>query len=282
MSQIINGKEVAAKMRQEISQKAAILLQKQGIKPNLVVIIVGNNPASLSYVHSKEKAAIECGFDSSLIQMQDDISEDALLAEIIRLNNDKNVHGILVQLPLPKHISTEKVIETISPAKDVDGFHPINSGRLMNGQRGMIPCTPKGCMILLKTVCPNLSGKNALVIGRSNIVGKPMAQLLLQANCTVTIAHSKTNDLETIAKSMDIIIAAIGIPLFLGKKHVREGAIIIDVGINRLESGKLVGDVNFDEVKDIAGAITPVPGGVGPMTIACLLENTLEAASLQY
>jgi methylenetetrahydrofolate dehydrogenase (NADP+) / methenyltetrahydrofolate cyclohydrolase len=245
-------------------------------------VLVGEDPASQVYVRSKGKRTVEAGMRSFEHKLASDVSEAELLALVQRLNADPAVDGILVQLPLPKHISENKVIETIDPAKDVDGFHPVNAGRLATGQDALVPCTPLGSMMLLKSVQPNLSGLNAVIIGRSNIVGKPIAQLLLAENCTVTIAHSRTKDLEAVCRRADILVAAVGRPEMVKGDWIKPGAIVIDVGINRVpgsEPGKtkLVGDVDFTSASQVASAITPVPGGVGPMTIACLLRNTLQA-----
>lgn len=273
MTNIIDGKAFAKNLREEIAQEVASLAGT----PGLAVVLVGEDPASQVYVRNKHKATVAAGMESFEIRLPADTSEEDLIKEVDKLNHDDRVHGILVQLPLPKHIDENVIINTILPEKDVDGFHVINSGKLMTGQPSLVPCTPQGCMMLIKDVEPNLSGKHAVVIGRSNIVGKPMAQLLLQESCTVTICHSRTKDIEAICQQADILVAAVGRPKMITKKHVKEGAIIIDVGINRVDDGSLCGDVDFEEVKDIAGAITPVPGGVGPMTIACLLKNTVEA-----
>jgi methylenetetrahydrofolate dehydrogenase (NADP+)/methenyltetrahydrofolate cyclohydrolase len=247
-------------------------------KPGLRVVRVGEDPASGVYVRNKDRAALEAGFDSATIHLPASTSEAALLAEIARLNADPTVDGILVQLPLPDHIRAEAAIAAVDPAKDVDGFHPLNAGRLAAGQPGLVPCTPRGVMHLLAESGVKLAGARALVLGRSQIVGRPMAQLLLGADCTVTIAHSRTRDLPAECRRAEILIAAAGKPEMVRGDWVAPGAVVIDVGINRLADGRLVGDVAFTEAAAHAGAITPVPGGVGPMTIACLLENTLEAA----
>ena len=246
----------------------------------MTVILIGEDPASQIYVKNKEKFAKEVGINSTVIRFESSITEEELKNEIKKLNKDNNVHGILVQLPLPKHINQRDIIETIDPSKDVDGFHPINVGNLSSGNDALVPCTPLGCYYLIKQALSNLSGLNAIVIGRSNINGKPMTQLLLKENCTVTIVHSKTKNIEEICSRADLIIAAVGIPKMVKHNWVKKDAVIIDVGINRIEldgKNKIVGDVDFEDVKDKAKAITPVPGGVGPMTIACLLENTLKA-----
>ena len=272
MTKIINGKEYAAKIRGLVAKEIEI----SGLKPGLTVVLVGNDPASEVYVGNKDKAAKEVGIEAKTIKLPASVSQEELLKTIEILNKDKKVHGILVQLPLPKHIDEKAVINFISPDKDVDGFHVINAGRAATGQEGLVPCTPMGCIILLKDLLGDLSGMNAVVIGRSNIVGKPMASLLLAENCTVTIAHSKSKNLPEICARADILVAAVGRPKMVKKEWVKQGAVVIDVGINRVD-GKLCGDVDFEEVAPKCAAITPVPGGVGPMTIACLLKNTLEA-----
>ena len=271
----IDGKKVAADLRITLKKKVNELKSKYNAVPGLTVILVGEDAPSKIYVKNKEKFAIEVGLNSEVIRYPEDIEEKVLLEKIQELNNDQKVSGILVQLPLPKHINKRKVIETIDHRKDVDGFHPINVGNLSSGYDSSIPCTPLGCSLLIKQVEKNLSGKHAVVIGRSNLNGKPMTQLLLKENCTVTITHSKTKDLKEECLRADIIIAAVGIPKLVKGNWVKKGAIVIDVGINKTDSG-LVGDVDFDEVSKVAKAITPVPGGVGPMTIACLLNNTVE------
>ena len=275
---IIDGKSIAEELRQKI--KEDILSLPDLKKPGLAVILIGEHPASQIYVRNKEKFAKEVGINSQIIKFDETISEEELKEQIKKLNNDVDVHGILVQLPLPKHINQKDIIETIDPIKDVDGFHPINVGNLSSGNDAMVPCTPLGCYYLIKKVIKNLSGLNAVVIGRSNINGKPMTQLLLKENCTVTIVHSKTKNIEEICKKADLIIAAVGKAEMVRSDWVKNDAVIIDVGINRLEidgKKKIVGDVDFENVKDKVKGITPVPGGVGPMTIACLLENTLKA-----
>jgi len=272
---IIDGKKIAAELREELKKKIAELKSTYNVVPGLTVILVGEDAPSKIYVKNKAKFAKEVGMNSEVIKYPADLKEKELLNKIEELNKNDKVSGILVQLPLPKHINKRKVIETIDHGKDVDGFHPINVGNLSSGYNSSIPCTPLGCSILLKKVEKNLSGKHAVVIGRSNLNGKPMTQLLLKENCTVTITHSKTKDLKAECLRADIIIAAVGIPKLVKGNWVKKGAIVIDVGINKTESG-LVGDVDFDEVSKVAKAITPVPGGVGPMTIACLLNNTVE------
>ena len=272
---IVDGKKIAAALREELKKKIVELKSKYDSVPGLTVILVGEDPPSKIYVKNKEKFAKEVGINSEVIRYPGDIKEKELLNKINELNKNDKVSGILVQLPLPKHIDKRKVIETIDYAKDVDGFHPINVGNLSAGYDSSIPCTPLGCSLLLKKVEKNLSGKHAVVIGRSNLNGKPMTQLLLKENCTVTITHSKTKDLKAECSRADIVIAAVGRPKLVKGDCVKKGAIVIDVGINKTDSG-LVGDVDFEEVAKVAKAITPVPGGVGPMTIACLLNNTVE------
>lgn len=283
MATIIDGKAFAAKLREDIKNQVTEL-QKQGIQPGLAVVLVGEDPASQVYVRNKGKQSIEVGFKSVEYKLDENTSQDELLALINKLNNDDSIHGILVQLPVPKHIDDKAVINAISPDKDVDGFSQLNVGRLNIGENSLVPCTPLGCVMLLRDYFNNdLAGKNAVVLGRSNIVGKPMAALLLQESCTVTIAHSKTKDIEAVCRKADILVAAVGRPEMVKKEWVGENTVVIDVGINRIERDgkqKLVGDVDFNDVKDNATAITPVPGGVGPMTIACLLYNTLTAAKL--
>lgn len=276
-ARIIDGKAAAAALRSEIGQEIAAIKAARGLVPGLHVVLVGDDPASRVYVNSKEKLAGEIGMNSAVHRLPAETSEAELLAKVAALNADDSVDGILVQLPLPKHINPDRVIEAIDPAKDVDCFHPINVGRLANGQASLIPCTPLGSMILLKQTLPSLAGLEAVVIGRSGIVGRPMAQLLVQADCTVTIAHSRTRDLPAVCRRADILVAAVGRPHFVKGDWIKPGATIIDVGINRLPDGKLAGDVDFAGAVNVAGAITPVPGGVGPMTIACLLRNTLTA-----
>ena len=275
---IIDGKKIAEELRDKI--KSDIKKISDNKKPGLAVILIGEHPASQIYVRNKEKFANEVGINSSVLRFDENITEEDLRNEIKKLNDDSNIHGILVQLPLPKHISQKDIIQIIDPNKDVDGFHPINVGNLSSGNDAMVPCTPLGCYYLIKKVIPNLSGLDAVVIGRSNINGKPMAQLLLKENCTVTIVHSKTKNIKEICKNGDIIIAAVGQAKMVKSDWVKDTAIIIDVGINRIEingKNKIVGDVDFDNIHGKVKGISPVPGGVGPMTIACLLENTLKA-----
>ena len=272
---IIDGKKIAEGLRAKLKKKIREFKSNLKIAPGLSVILVGEDPASQIYVKNKIKYSKEIGIDSEVIRYPENIQEKIVLDKIIELNKNQKVSGILVQLPLPKHIDKQKVIETILPEKDVDGFHPINVGNLSSGYDSKIPCTPLGCLILLKEVEKNLSGKHVVIIGRSNLNGKPMAQLLLRENCTVTITHSKTKDLKSECNKADIIIAAVGKPKLVKGDWVKKNAIVIDVGINKTING-IVGDVDFDEVAKIAKAVTPVPGGVGPMTIACLLSNTVE------
>ena len=277
-AQIIDGKALSAQLRTEVTQRAAALTA-QGVQPGLAVILVGENPASQVYVRNKVQACADVGFHSVLEKYDANLTEAALLERIQALNNDPSIHGILVQLPLPKHIDDHKVIEAISPLKDVDGFHVASAGALMVGQPGFRPCTPYGCMKMLESIgMTDLKGKHAVVIGRSNIVGKPMALMLLQANATVTVCHSGTPDLAAQTRQADIVVAAVGKRNVLTADMVKPGAVVIDVGMNRDDAGKLCGDVDFAAVKDVASWITPVPGGVGPMTRAMLLVNTIEAA----
>ena len=272
---IIDGKKTAADLREKLKKEIAELKSTYNTVPGLTVILVGEDPASKIYVKNKEKFAKEIGMNSEVIRYSADLKEKELLNKINELNKDDKISGILVQLPLPKHIDKRKVIETIDHTKDVDGFHPVNVGNLSSGYDSSIPCTPLGCSLLIKKTEKNLTGKHAVVIGRSNLNGKPMTQLLLKENCTVTITHSKTKDLKAECLKADIIIAAVGIPNLVKGDWVKKGAIVIDVGINKTDKG-IVGDVDFEEVSKVAKAITPVPGGVGPMTIACLLSNTVE------
>ncbi|MDC2863478.1 MULTISPECIES: bifunctional methylenetetrahydrofolate dehydrogenase/methenyltetrahydrofolate cyclohydrolase FolD [unclassified Bacillus (in: firmicutes)] len=274
---IIKGNEVAEKKRSQLKEKVAEL-KKQGIVPGLAVILVGDDPASHSYVKGKEKGCEQVGIYSELITFPDSITQDRLLAEIDRLNNDDRIHGILVQLPLPNHIEEKAIIEKISPEKDVDGFHPISIGRMMTGQDTFLPCTPHGILELVKETNLDITGKHVVVIGRSNIVGKPVGQLFLNENATVTYCHSKTANIKELTKLADILIVAVGRAKMVTADYVKEGAVVIDVGVNRLETGKLCGDVDFDDVLNVASHITPVPKGVGPMTITMLLENTVLSA----
>jgi methylenetetrahydrofolate dehydrogenase (NADP+)/methenyltetrahydrofolate cyclohydrolase len=277
-ARILDGKALAARLRAGLAERIAGL----AFKPGLRVVRVGDDPASGVYVRNKDRAAAEAGFDSATLHLPESTTEAALLAEIARLNADPAVHGILVQLPLPAHIRAEAAIAAVDPAKDVDGFHPLNAGRLAAGEPGLVPCTPRGVMHLLAESGVALRGARALVLGRSQIVGRPMAQLLLGADCTVTIAHSRTRDLPAECRRAEILVAAAGRAELVRGDWIAPGAVVIDVGINRLPDGKLVGDVAYAEAVGHAGAISPVPGGVGPMTIACLLENTLEAALARW
>ena len=272
---LIDGKKVAAELRVELKQEVSELKAKYNKVPGLTVILIGDMAPSQIYVRMKEKAANEVGLKSEVIRYPGTVEETTVLDKVEELNKDESVSGILVQLPLPKHIDKQKVIEAIAPIKDVDGFHPVNVGNLSSGYESSVPCTPLGCYLLIKKIEPNLSGKKAVVVGRSNLNGKPMTQLLLKENCTVTITHSKTKDLKAECLEADIIVAAVGMPELVRGDWVKKDAIVIDVGINKTEKG-IVGDVAFDEVSKVAKALTPVPGGVGPMTIACLLKNTIE------
>ena len=272
---LIDGKKAAAELREELKQEVAELKKKYNKVPGLTVILIGDMTPSQIYVRNKEKSANEVGLKSEVIRYPESVEEKTVLEKIEELNKDETISGILVQLPIPKHIDKQKVIETIMPSKDVDGFHPMNVGNLSSGYESSVPCTPLGCYLMIKRIEPNLSGKKAVMIGRSNLNGKPMAQLLLKENCTVTITHSKTKDLKAECLEADIIVAAVGIPELVKASWVKKDTIVIDVGINKTENG-LVGDVAFDEVSKVAKALTPVPGGVGPMTIACLLKNTVD------
>ena len=272
---LIDGKKIAAELRKELKEEVSNLKIKYKKVPGLSVILIGDLAPSQIYVKNKEKSAIEVGLKSNIIKYPDTVKEKVILDKIDELNKDETVSGILVQLPLPNHIDKQKVIEMIDPLKDVDGFHPTNVGNLSSGYQSMIPCTPLGCYLLIKNIESDLDGKKAVIIGRSNLNGKPMAQLLLKENCTVTITHSKTKDLKAECLAADIVVAAVGIPELVKRDWIKKDAIIIDVGINKTDKG-IVGDVAFDEVSKNAKAITPVPGGVGPMTIACLLKNTID------
>jgi methylenetetrahydrofolate dehydrogenase (NADP+)/methenyltetrahydrofolate cyclohydrolase len=272
---LIDGKKIAAELRVELKQDVVELKAKYNKVPGLTVILIGDMAPSQIYVRMKEKAANEVGLKSEVIRYPEAVEEKTVLDKIKELNKYESISGILVQLPLPKHIDKQKVIETILPGKDVDGFHPMNVGNLSSGYESSVPCTPLGCYLMIKKIEPNLSGKKAVMIGRSNLNGKPMAQLLLKENCTVTITHSKTKDLKAECLEADIIVAAVGIPELVKADWVKKDAIVIDVGINKTDKG-IVGDVAFEEVSKVARALTPVPGGVGPMTIACLLKNTIE------
>ena len=272
---LIDGKKIAAELREELKKEVSEIKSKYNKVPGLTVILIGDMAPSQIYVRMKEKAANEVGLKSEVIRYPGEVEEKKVLDKIHELNKDESVSGILVQLPLPKHIDKQKVIEAILPSKDVDGFHPMNVGNLSSGYESSIPCTPLGCYLLIKKIEPNLNGKKAVIIGRSNLNGKPMTQLLLKENCTVTITHSKTKDLKGECLKGDILVAAVGMPELVKGDWVKKDAIVIDVGINKIEKG-IVGDVAFDEVSKVAKALTPVPGGVGPMTIACLLKNTIE------
>ncbi|WP_249597652.1 bifunctional methylenetetrahydrofolate dehydrogenase/methenyltetrahydrofolate cyclohydrolase FolD [Peribacillus frigoritolerans] len=276
-AQLINGKEIAESVRQEISKEVQQLREKNVI-PGLAVILVGDNQASQTYVRHKQKACEDLGMHSVLIKKPADLSQEELIQSIAELNQDDSIHGILVQLPLPGHIQEKAIIEAISPEKDVDGFHPINIGRMMTGQDAFLPCTPYGVMVMLEYIDYDLEGKHVVIVGRSNIVGKPAGQLFLNANATVTYCHSRTKDLAYYTKQADVVVAAVGKRDTITSDHIKEGAVVIDVGMNRNDEGKLCGDVAFDEVKDKASYITPVPKGVGPMTITMLMKNTVKSA----
>lgn len=276
-AQIINGKEIAEAVRQEISKEVQQLREKN-VVPGLAVILVGDNQASQTYVRNKQKACEDLGMHSVLIKQPEDLTQQELIRNIEELNQDDSIHGILVQLPLPGHIQEKAIIEAISPEKDVDGFHPINIGRMMTGQDAFLPCTPYGIMIMLEHIGYKLEGKHVVIVGRSNIVGKPAGMLFLNANATVTYCHSKTKDLAYFTKQADVVVVAVGKRDTITSSHIKEGAVVIDVGMNRNEDGKLCGDVSFEDVKNIASYITPVPKGVGPMTITMLMKNTVKSA----
>lgn len=278
MTELIDGKALSQKMQAELGRKVERLKEQHGIIPGLAVILVGDNPASQVYVRNKERSALEAGFKSETLRLSESISQEELIDIIHQYNEDKSIHGILVQLPLPQHINDKKIILAIDPKKDVDGFHPMNTGHLWSGRPMMVPCTPAGIMEMFREYHVDLEGKHAVIIGRSNIVGKPMAQLLLDKNATVTLTHSRTRNLSEVTKEADILIVAIGQGHFVTKDFVKEGAVVIDVGMDRDENGKLIGDVVFEQVAEVASMITPVPGGVGPMTITMLLEQTYQAA----
>ena len=284
-AKIIDGKKLADKICNDVSKQADIIQKNHGIQPGLAVVLVGEDPASQIYVKNKGKRTIEVGFRSFEHKLDKKTSEKELLALVTKLNNDKTVNGILVQLPLPEQIDAQKILDAINPEKDVDGFHAVNSGKLWSGLEGMVPCTPLGCLIMLKETLKDLTGMNVVVVGRSNIVGKPIAGLLLKEHCTVTIAHSRTKDLPEVCRGADILVAAVGRAEMIKGSWIKPGCTVIDVGINRVEKEdgktKLVGDVDFEDAKRNAKFITPVPGGVGPMTIACLLVNTLTATRRQ-
>ena len=288
-ARILEGKVFAGQFKEDARKRAAALKEKYGVQPGLAVIIVGHDPASEVYVRNKHKACEELGIYSEVIEMAEDSSKEEILARIDSLNKDEKIHGILVQLPLPKALRSaeEEILDSIDPVKDVDGFHPVNVGRMVKGEEALLPCTPHGCLKMLELAGIPLEGKKAVVVGRSNIVGKPMLHLLLAKNATVTICHSRTENLPAVTREADILVAAVGRPKFITADMVKEGATVIDVGINRLPpaepgaKGKLVGDVDFEAVKEVAGAITPVPGGVGLLTVAMLMENVVQAAEMQ-
>ena len=286
VAQILDGKLFSKKLRDQVAKHVTILEKEHNVTPGLAVVLVGEDPASQVYVRSKGKQTIEAGMKSYEHKLNEDTSEEDLLALVNQLNDDDEVHGILVQLPLPKHINEDSIINSINPEKDVDGFHISNVGLLATGQKSMVPCTPLGCLLMLKEFHGSLAGKDAVIIGRSNIVGKPMAQLLLNESCTVTVTHSRTKNLEAVVRRADIVVAAVGRAEMVKGDWIKSGATLIDVGINRVEGSdggkRLVGDAQFSSCSEVAGAITPVPGGVGPMTIACLLANTLVACCRKY
>lgn len=281
MAILISGKEISAAIRAELKEETAAFVAEKGVTPGLAVIIVGEDPASQVYVRNKHKACLEVGYRSEVFELPAETTQEELLSLVDKLNHDPAIHGILCQLPIPKHLNADEVIRAIAPEKDVDGFHPVNVGLLNMGQECMIPCTPLGVMEMLRRTGVEVKGKRCVVIGRSNIVGKPMAALLMAENGTVTVCHSRTVDLPSVTREADILVAAIGKPKFVTADMVKHGAVVIDVGINRQDDGKLCGDVDFAAVEPIASAITPVPGGVGPMTIAMLLRNTMTAARRQ-
>lgn len=283
-AQLLDGKFFASQIKEETRKKIEILKQQHDIIPGLTVVIVGENPASQIYVANKHKTSLELGVNSQVIRLPEQVSKEELLTVIAGLNQDPAVHGILVQLPLPEHIKPyeSEILEAIQPVKDVDGFHPVNVGKLATGQEELVPCTPHGCIRLLELAGLPIKGKRAVVLGRSNIVGKPMFHLLLARHATVTVCHSRTQDLAAITREADILVAAIGKPKFVTSDMVKPGAVVLDVGINRVGDKKIVGDVDFDAVKEVASAITPVPGGVGVLTIAMLLYNTVKAAQIQH
>lgn len=277
-AELLSGKTIGAKVREEVKVRAEAFAAEHGRKPGLEVVLVGEDPASQVYVRNKERASGKVGMRGAVHRLPADISQSALMEKVHSLNEDKTVDGILVQLPLPKGLDAEQVVHSIDPAKDVDGLHPINAGLLASGGDGLRPCTPSGCMRMLAETGTDLTGKRAIVVGRSNLVGKPIAFMLLEKNCTVTLAHSRTQDLGARVAEADIVVAAVGVPELVKGEWIKPGAIVLDVGINRKDDGKLIGDVEFEAAKERASFITPVPGGVGPMTIAMLLENTVKAA----
>lgn len=278
MAKILDGKAVSQRVKNALKEETEKFVEKYGIKPGLAVVIVGDDPASRVYVNSKKKACAEIGYYSEEHALPESTTEDELLSLVEKLNGDEKIHGILVQLPLPKHIDEEKIINAINPKKDVDAFHPVNVGKIMIGNFDFLPCTPAGVMELIDEAGIDLTGKNCVVVGRSNIVGKPQAMLLLHKNATVTICHSKTKNIKEITKNADVLVAAVGRAQMFDGDYIKDGAVVIDVGMNRLENKKLVGDVDFESAEKKASCITPVPGGVGPMTIAMLMKNTLTAA----
>ncbi len=277
-AEIIDGKKAAQELRAEVGEEVEKLKEDYGVTPGLAVVLVGEDPASQVYVRNKHRACEKAGIKSQDIRLPEDTSHEEVVKKVEELNEDPEVHGILVQLPTPEQIDDEEIINTLDPEKDVDGFHPVSMGKLLAGQPEMVPCTPKGVMHLLDITGVDLEGKEAVIVGRSNIVGKPQALLLLYENCTVTLCHSRTADLSAHTSRADILVSAVGVPGLITADMVKEGSVVIDVGINRLDDGSLAGDIAYDEVKEVAGAITPVPGGVGPMTIAMLLSNTVEAS----
>ena len=277
MAHIISGKEIASSVRAQIAEKGRLFTERTGVVPGLAVVIVGEDPASKVYVRNKKKGCEEVGFYSEVHELPEDITQERLMSELESINKNPKIHGILVQLPLPRHLDEKAVIDFIPPEKDVDAFHPVNTGKIMIGNYDFLPCTPAGVMKMLEYENIDVTGKNCVVIGRSNIVGKPMAMLLLRENGTVTVCHSRTKNLKEVCKRADILIAAVGKPKMIDASYVKEGAVVIDVGIHRNENGKLCGDVDFESVEPICSAITPVPGGVGPMTIAMLMNNCVEA-----
>lgn len=280
-AQIIDGWSIAQAFRQDIAEEVKEFTENKGFSPKLAVIQVGDHAASSLYVRNKQLACAEVGIESVLYKLDAETSEDDLRHLILTLNQDEHTHGILLQMPLPKHLNANEFLEFIAPQKDVDGLHPMNTGLLQQGREGLVPCTPQGCLYLIRSVLPELKGKTATVVGRSVLVGRPLAALLTNADVTVTLAHSQTQNLAEVCRQADILVAAVGVPKLIQKDWVKKGSVVIDVGINRVD-GKLCGDVDFEEVRTVAGYLTPVPKGVGPMTVACLLKNTLKAALLQH
>ncbi len=281
-AQIIDGKALAEKLRARVAQHVSVLIEDHKVLPTLAVVLVGDDPASQIYVNNKKKAAEKAGIRSAIHRLPRETSQDEVLKLVRKLNDDSKINAILVQMPLPRQVDAATVLRAISPAKDVDGLTVENAGRLASGQAGLVPCTPLGCLALIKSVKPSLTGLSAVVVGRSNLVGKPMAQLLLRENCTVTLAHSRTANLAQLTKQADIVVVAAGKAGLVTAEGIKPGAVVVDVGINRLPDGRLTGDIDFESVSKVAGAVTPVPGGVGPMTIACLLINTVTAACRQH